>query len=93
MDKARWGIQGGTLPKSVISLGGRFGYEDAGETPNTQIAFFDFGETQLIFEVRGLKTGRYLGEGVGNMYHLEAGMIAGGKFYPKGRTSPRRFPK
>jgi predicted dehydrogenase len=93
MDKARWGIKGGTLPKSVISLGGRFGYEDAGETPNTQIAVFDYGETQLIFEVRGLKTGRYLGEGVGNTYHLEAGVIAGNKFYPKGKTDPAPLPK
>ena len=46
-------------PKSVISLGGRFGYTDQGETPNTQIAVFDFGDTQLIFEVRGLKTDDY----------------------------------
>jgi len=38
MDRARWGIPGATLPKSVISFGGRFGYEDQGQTPNTQIA-------------------------------------------------------
>ena len=93
MDMARWGIKGGTLPKSVISLGGRFGYEDAGETPNTQICVFDYGETQLIFEVRGLKTSKYLGEGVGNTYHLEAGVIAGKKFYPKGKTEPAPLPK
>jgi predicted dehydrogenase len=62
MDYARWMIPGATLPKSVISVGGRFGYKDQGQTPNTQIAVFDYGETLLIFEVRGLKTAG----GVGN---------------------------
>jgi predicted dehydrogenase len=83
MDKARWAIPNGTLPKTAISLGGRFGYEDQGQTPNTQIAIIDYGQTQLIFEVRGLKTGKYLDEGVGNIFHCEAGTIRGTKFYPK----------
>ena len=83
MDIARWGIPGATLPKSVLCLGGRFGYEDAGQTPNTQVAIFDYGDTQLIFEVRGLKTDRYMGSGVGNLFHLESGTIVDGKFYPK----------
>jgi hypothetical protein len=56
MDIARWMIPGATLPKSVISFGGRFGYQDQGETPNTQVAIFDYGETMLVFEVRGLPT-------------------------------------
>ena len=91
MDIARWMIPGATLPKSVVSLGGRFGYKDQGETPNTQIAVFDYGDTQLIFEVRGLKTDDYHGEKVGNIVHLEEGTIAGDKFYPKGeRPRPSR---
>jgi predicted dehydrogenase len=89
MDIARWLIprangQPATYPKTVVSLGGRFGYEDQGQTANTQISVMDFGTTQLIFEVRGLKTGDYKGEKVGNMAHLEEGTIIGGKFYPKG---------
>ncbi|MBL8794618.1 MAG: Gfo/Idh/MocA family oxidoreductase [Planctomycetia bacterium] len=92
MDKARWAIPGATLPKSVVSLGGRFGYEDQGETPNSQIAVMDFGETQLIFEVRGLKTTDYLGQKVGNSYHFEEGTIAGGKFFPKGKDQAEPLP-
>jgi len=92
MDKARWMIAGGTLPKSAISLGGRFGYQDQGETPNSQISVLDFGETQLVFEVRGLPTDPYLGEKVGNIAHLEAGTIAGTKFYPKGSDQPEPLP-
>src|SRR5262249_46733308 len=80
MDKARWMIPGATLPRSVFSLGGRFGYIDDGETPNTQLAFFDFGETILTFEVRGLPTDGLRGEKIGNILHFEAGTVAGGKF-------------
>ncbi len=84
MDIARWMIPGATLPQTVYSLGGRFGYKDQGETPNTQIALMEFGDTLLVFEVRGLKTAPYLGQSVGNILHFEEGTVAGGKFTPKG---------
>jgi len=84
MDIARWGIPGATLPKSVLSLGGRFGYEDQGETPNTQITVMDFGDTQMIFEVRGLRTQPYHDEKIGNLFHCENGIVTEGKFFPNG---------
>jgi len=92
LDVARWGIPGATLPKSVISLGGRLGYEDQGQTANTQIAIYDYGDTQLIFEVRGLSTEKYLGESVGNMFHCEGGTVYAGKFYPKGSKTAESIP-
>ncbi len=58
MDIARWTIPNGTLPKAVISLGGRFLWNDQAETPNLQMAVYDFGETKLIFEVSNLKVGK-----------------------------------
>ena len=76
MDVARWLIPGATLPKSVLSLGGRFGYSDQGQTANTQMTVMDFGDTQLIFEVRGLKTDGFHGEKVGNILHFEEGVVA-----------------
>lgn len=93
MDLARWAIPGATLPKSVISVGGRYGYEDQGQTPNTQVAVFDYGETQLVFEVRGRPCAGYKGQGVGNVYHLEAGIIAGTTFFPKGSDKEAPLPK
>jgi predicted dehydrogenase len=54
MDKARWGLGKNEIARSVISVGGRFGYEDDGQTANTQICVFDYGDCELIFEVRGL---------------------------------------
>ncbi|MCH5375538.1 MAG: gfo/Idh/MocA family oxidoreductase, partial [Planctomycetes bacterium] len=94
MDIARWAIPNGTLPKSVISMGRRWvneeNYRDQGQTPNLQLTVMDFGGTLLVFEVAGLcgKTGKVSGEKipgrVDNEFYLEAGMIRGGKFYPKG---------
>ncbi len=53
MDKARWGLGKSELPRSVVSVGGRFGYVDDGQTANTQICVYDYGDAELIFEVRG----------------------------------------
>src|SRR5437899_7473281 len=69
MDKARWGLGKNTLPNSVVSVGGRFGYIDDGETANTQICVFDYGDCELIFEVRGLPTKDLLGAKVGNVFY------------------------
>jgi len=92
MDKARWGIPGGILPKSVLSVGGRFGYTDQGQTPNTQIAVLDYGDTQLMFEVRGLPSDKYYDESIGDTYHFEKGVVAGGKFYPDGKGEGEKMP-
>ncbi len=92
IDRSRWMIPGATWPKSVIALGGRFGYEDQAETANTQIALFDFGETQLIFEVRGLETPPFHGDTRGPILHFEEGMVVRGKFYPKGSNKAQDLP-
>src|SRR5262249_15759204 len=73
--------------KSVWSLGGRFGYEDQGQTPNTQMAVFDYGDTLLVFEVRGLvgeKTG--LPNQVANEFYTSEGVVRDGKFYRHGSS-------
>ncbi len=80
MDIARWGIPGAKLPQSVFALGGRFGYEDQGETPNTQVAVFDYGDVKLVFEVRGLKAERK----VTNEFYTTEGVLTSGKFTPRG---------
>jgi predicted dehydrogenase len=75
MDVARWGLGKSELARSVISLGGRFGYTDDGETPNTQMTVFDYGDSELIFEVRGLETTNYRGAMVGNVFHCPDGYV------------------
>jgi predicted dehydrogenase len=57
MDYARWGLGDIGLPKAAVSTGGKFVYHDDQETPNTQMVTLDYGDVQLLFEVRGLLTG------------------------------------
>ena len=83
MDIARWGIKDGTLPTEVWSLGGRFGYEDQGQTPNTLLSVYKFGDVTLLFETRGLvgKDKAWPGK-VTNEFYTTDGVIKDGKFFP-----------
>lgn len=86
LDDCRWIIGLNNLPPRVISLGGRFGYDDDGETPNTQIAYYDYPGTPVIYEVRGLPAKRganwmdqYRGVRFGLVIQCENGYFAGGR--------------
>jgi len=54
LDGCRMAVGQDALPRRVISLGGRFGYVDDGQTPNTQITYYDYEPAPIIFEVCGL---------------------------------------
>ncbi len=75
MDIARWGLGMDRLPDRVTSLGGRLGYDDDADTPNTMVSQYDYGDQQIIFEVRGLKTGPYRTAHVGVIFHCEHGYL------------------
>jgi predicted dehydrogenase len=68
-------------PKQVECIGGRLGHEDDGETANTQLASFDYGDARLLIEVRGLDTKDYRGQQVGLVFHCEKGYLAGTKAF------------
>ncbi len=81
MDVARWGMGLG-LPNRAISTGGKYVFTDDQETPNTQIATLDYGDKEIVFEVRGLPTN---GEAaiqasgpnfVGNLFYGEKGFMS-----------------
>jgi predicted dehydrogenase len=55
IDKARWGLGKHDLPRRVVSLGGRLGYVDNGDTANTQITLFQWDDALVISDVRGLE--------------------------------------
>jgi hypothetical protein len=72
----------------VISVGARLGYQDDGQTPNTQIAYFAYEPVPLLFEVRGLPRDRAAREGdwgagmdafldarIGVILHAEGGTL------------------
>jgi predicted dehydrogenase len=54
MDVGRWFLGVNELSPLVMSIGARTGYDDDGETPNTQIVWHDYPGAPLIFETRGL---------------------------------------
>lgn len=82
MDIARRFTGEMALSPKVFSIGGRLGYKDNGETPNSQIVFHDYEKAPLIFEVRGLpeKSGveimdKYRGASVGVVAQYENGYV------------------
>ena len=82
MDIARRFLGEDALSPGVFAIGGRLGYVDDGETPNSLIVFHDYQKAPLIFEVRGLPaTGegkgmdKYRGASVGVIVQYENGHI------------------
>lgn len=82
MDIARRFIGESELSPAVFSIGGRLGYVDDGETPNSQIVFHDYKKAPLIFEVRGLpdkpeskNMDKYYGASVGVVVRYENGYV------------------
>jgi predicted dehydrogenase len=54
MDVARWMLGEEGLPLHTMSVAGRLGYEDDGQTPNSMVVVHDYASAPIIFEVRGL---------------------------------------
>ena len=54
LDVARRIVRSEAPPRRVLGLGGRFGIDDSAETPNTQLAFYDYPEAPVIYEGRAL---------------------------------------
>ena len=86
MDVCRRSISQDKLPPRVISIGGRFGWNDDGQTANTQLVFYDYKPVPILFEVTGMrekKGGRgwpnYKGIRCGNVVHCEGGYFACGE--------------
>ena len=75
MDIARWALDVDGIGDAVISYGGRLGYEDAGDTANTQVVIIPFGDRSVVFEVRGLRFAPYKGAEVGNIVEGEHGYV------------------
>jgi Oxidoreductase family, C-terminal alpha/beta domain len=81
MDIARWGL-GVDFPRSVVASGGKYAYNDDQQTPNTLIARYDYGDKELVFEVRGLQTGTEAdiasdgGNHIGNLFYGDKGWMS-----------------
>jgi len=102
MDLCRWILGKDKLPPRVVSLGGRFGYDDDGETPNTQTILLDYPDAPLVFEVRGLpdtadasRMSHYRGGRVSMVVEFESGYFVGtngGVFYDPDGKRVKAYP-
>ncbi|MCX7886295.1 MAG: Gfo/Idh/MocA family oxidoreductase, partial [Verrucomicrobiae bacterium] len=55
IDICRWGLGQTEPPPRALSIGGRFAFDDAGETPNVHIGFFDYQPAPIICEIRNIQ--------------------------------------
>jgi hypothetical protein len=53
-DICRWALGQNQPPPRAMSIGGRFAFDDAGETPNTQVAIFDYRPAPILCEIRNV---------------------------------------
>jgi predicted dehydrogenase len=91
-DICRWGLGVSGLGRSVISYGGRFGYTDAAETPNTQVVVHDFGGKTIMQETRGLPTEPFSKTLPGGwIFYGSKGIIAGTSLFDHDGKLVRTF--
>ena len=92
MDKARWALPEDALAKpiTILTMGGRFAWNDPCETPNAHLTVFDYGDYRLIYEACNLsstgdeKKGIPKTDLVSNAFVTEQGEITNEGFTPKG---------
>ncbi|MFQ5928545.1 MAG: Gfo/Idh/MocA family protein [Acidobacteriota bacterium] len=76
MDMARWGLNKRTHPKKIQSVGGYFAFDSDQETPNTQLATFEWDDGKVLqFEVRGLYTNAEGEILIGNLFYGSEGWM------------------
>jgi predicted dehydrogenase len=54
IDLCRWGLGLNQPPPRAMSIGGRFAFDDAGETANTHITILDYQPVPIICEIRNV---------------------------------------
>jgi predicted dehydrogenase len=89
-DIARWGLGVDTHPNSILTYGGRLGYQaerkdanyvDAGDTGNTEVSIYDYGDKTLVFETRGLDVSNSADEELNTLFQSTRGNKIGVVFY------------
>ncbi|MFC1633334.1 Gfo/Idh/MocA family protein [Planctomycetota bacterium] len=83
IDVARWCLGETMLPRRVMSIGGRFVFNDACDVPNTQIIYYDFPTAPILYEVHNLTKAKgskeaptFRGERVGVIVDCEGGSVS-----------------
>ncbi len=95
LDVAYWALDPeveNTHPKRVMALGGRFKWDDQGETPNTMFALAEFANGQYVFfNVRNVNHEGYVREVTNRFYFEDGGRLIGenGEYVSNNGSQPR----
>ena len=86
LDVARWALdKEETHPVRAMAIGGRFQWDDQGETPNTMMGIAEYGNgQQVFFNVRNVNYANYEKQVENEYYFEDGGKIIRGLYYPAG---------
>jgi predicted dehydrogenase len=86
LDMAYWALDKGlTNPIRAMAIGGRFLWNDQGETPNTMLGIAEYPNGQYVFfNVRNVNYDGYQRQVENEYYFEDGGKIIRGQYYPKG---------
>jgi len=93
LDVANWALDDGmTHPIRIMGLGGRYLWDDQGETPNTMfaIAVYPNGQ-QVMFNVRNVNYSGYSRQVENEYYFEDGGKIVKNLYYPKGSSKGEKI--
>jgi len=102
-DACRIFLPGVAFPRHIVSLGGRFTYDDAAQTPNTQFTLAEYSALPIVIENRNLSMekdavvmDRLRGVQEGFVLQYEGGYFAGfrmgGSVFDNAGKVMQRFP-
>lgn len=89
-DIARWGLGIDSHPAEILSYGGRLGYQaeqknpdyvDAGDTANTEVSIYNYGDKCIVFETRGLSVDDSADKELNILFDSTSGNKIGVVFY------------
>jgi len=92
IDIARWGL-GVDMPQAVSCSGGQLFYDDDHETPDTQVATFEYDDVYLMYEMRLWAPYPHEGHDNGDVFYADDGRVSIGRngwqvTYKNGKAGP-----
>ncbi len=78
IDIARWGL-GVELPNAVTCSGGQLFYDDDHQTPDTQVATFEYDDVYLMYEMRLWTPYPLEGHDNGDVFYADGGTMSIGR--------------
>lgn len=93
LDVAQWAIDPDqTHPIRACAIGGRFQWDDQGQTPNTMFAMAEYPNGQFVFfNVRNVNYEGYQRQVENEYYFEDGGRIIRNKYYAKGSDKPEEL--